>query len=83
MNTPGTSHLRTPAVLALSDDGTVFDRHFLIGDDREVRPRQPGKHNHGRYGYTYLHVDGDRGYVIYSEKKEDIKVAIFELADLS
>ena len=70
-------------MLALSEDGTVFDRQFLIGDDRELKPRQRGKHKHGCYGYTYLHVDGDRGYVIYSENQENIQVAIFALADLS
>ncbi len=74
---------RTPAVLALSVDGDVFDQHFLIGDDAEGKARYEGLYKHGRYGYPYLHVDGEFGYVIYSVNKEDICVSRFRLEDLS
>ena len=74
--------LRTPAILALSRDGSVFDRHFLIGNDVEGSPRYPGLSKHGRYGYPYLHVAGEFGYVIYSINKEDIGIGRFRVEDL-
>ncbi len=80
---PGTPHRpRTPAVLALSADGDVFDQHFLIGDDREAGPCFPGLWKHGRYGYPYLHVEGEFGYVIYSINKEDVGISRFPMNDL-
>jgi hypothetical protein len=42
----------------------------------------PGYAKHGRYGYPYLHVMGDHGFVIYSVAKEDIAVGRFALRDL-
>ena len=80
---PSTRTPRTPIVLALSDDGVVFDRHYVIGDEPQGAPRLPGYLKHGRYGYPYLHVMGDAGLVIYSRNKEDICVARFALADLA
>ncbi len=37
----------------------------------------------GRYGYPYLHIMGDRGYVIYSVNKEDIAIGRFRLGDIA
>ena len=76
---PSTRTPRTPLVLALSEDGVVFDRHFVIGDDAQGVPRIPGYLKHGRYGYPFLVVVGDRATVIYSTNKEDINVARFRL----
>ena len=76
---PSTRTPRTPLVLALSEDGVVFDRHFVIGDDAQGVPRIPGYLKHGRYGYPFLVVIGDRATVIYSTNKEDINVARFRL----
>ena len=73
---------RTPAILALSEDGNVFDKHYVIGDDVQEKPRYQGSAKGGRYGYPYLHVDGEYGYVIYSIYKEDIGVTRFRLDDL-
>ncbi|MCG3148730.1 MAG: hypothetical protein PCFJNLEI_02175 [Verrucomicrobiae bacterium] len=73
---------RTPAILALSKDGVTFDRHYIIGDEPEPSPRIPGLYKHGRYGYPYLHVMGEHGFVIYSVVKEDIAVGRFALGDL-
>lgn len=73
---------RTPMVLALSKDGIVFDRHFILGNEPSGKPRAPGFCKHGRYGYPYLHVEGTTGYVIYSVNKEDIAIGRFRLADL-
>ena len=86
---------RTPAILAVSTDGVVFDRHYVIGDDREEggqassgtdelrgAPRIPGKAKVGRYGYPYFHAMGEYGFVIYSKYKEDICVCRFPLSAL-
>ena len=73
---------RTPVVLALSKDGIVFDRHYILGDEPELKPRIPGLYKHGRYGYPYMHVANEQAYIIYSRYKEDIYVARFQLSDL-
>ncbi len=73
---------RTPAVLALSHDGNIFDRHYLIGNDKDYPLRYPGYAKGGRYGYPYLHIDGEHGYVIYSVNKEDIGIGRFRIEDL-
>jgi len=76
---PSTRTPRTPVVLALSDDGVVFDRHFVIGDDAQGEPRIPGYLKHGRYGYPFLLPLGGDALVAYSTNKEDINVARFRL----
>jgi hypothetical protein len=35
---------RTPTVLALSDDGVVYDRHYVLGEDPCGQPRNSGFH---------------------------------------
>ncbi len=82
MTTPSPEGRRTPAILALSEDGVVFDRHFVLGDDAWRPMRFPGLNKGGRYGYPWLYVDGDFGYMIYSVEKEDIGIGRFRLADL-
>ena len=79
---PSNPWARTPVVLALSEDGVVFDRHFTVGDEPERPPRMPGRGKRGRYGYPYLHVMDGAAFVAYSVAKEDIAVARFPLADL-
>ena len=79
---PSNPWARTPVVLALGEDGVVFDRHFTVGDEPERPPRMPGRGKRGRYGYPYLHVMDDTAFVAYSVAKEDIAVARFPLADL-
>ena len=76
---PSTRTPRTPVVLALSDDGVVFDRHYVIGDDAQGEPRIAGYLKHGRYGYPYLVVVGDTALMAYSTNKEDINLARFRL----
>ena len=79
---PSNPWARTPVVLALGEDGVVFDRHFIVGDEPERPPRMPGRGKRGRYGYPYLHVMDDTAFVAYSIAKEDIAVARFPLAAL-
>jgi hypothetical protein len=76
-------HHRTPMVLAVSKDGITFDRHFILGDEPGIPIRMPGMFKGGRYGYPYLHVVRDTGYVIYSINKEDITIGRFRMGDIS
>jgi len=81
-NVPESCLRRTPLVLAVSRDGNVFDRHFLLGDEPDVLLRYPGAYKHGRYGYPYCHVANDHLVVINSVGKEDIECHVFRLRDL-
>ncbi|MFA6286211.1 MAG: exo-alpha-sialidase [Opitutaceae bacterium] len=81
--TPRAGLRRTPLVLALSEDGDVFDRHFIVGDEPDRPLDFPGAYKHGRYGYPYLHVLGDRVFVINSVGKEDVECHVFPLKDLN
>lgn len=69
-------------MLALSEDGVVFDQQFIIGSGKEHPPRYPGRHKGGLYGYPTCAVSGDILYVIYSLEKEDIVVSRIRLEDL-
>jgi hypothetical protein len=82
INCPVPGSRRTPVVLALSRDGTVFDQHFIIGSEPSKGMRIDGYLKGGRYGYPWLHVDGEEAYVIYSVEKEDIAVGAFNLEKL-
>ncbi|HSI09356.1 MAG TPA: exo-alpha-sialidase [Rariglobus sp.] len=70
---------RTPLVLAVSEDGDTFDRHFILGDEPDRPLNFPGAYKHGRYGYPYAHVLGDRVFVINSVAKEEIELHVFDL----
>ncbi|MGC9469577.1 MAG: sialidase family protein [Anaerolineae bacterium] len=74
---------RTPLVLATSDDGVVFDRHYILGDEPATRLRIPGDHKGGRYGYPSLAIAEDTAFVIYSINKEDVAVGRFPLRALT
>lgn len=82
LSTPRPGGVRTPLVLAVSDDGWEFDRNYVLGDDADFLARLPGMHKYGRYGYPYLCWDDRYGYALYSVNKEDIWVARFHLEDL-
>jgi hypothetical protein len=83
LNCPQPNSPRTPLVLALSDDGVVFGRHYLLGDRPNVLARIPGVHKYGRYGYASCHVAADTIFVVYSVNKEDIFLMRIALKDLS
>lgn len=82
LSTPQPESGRTPMVLAVSKDGEVFDKHIVLGDEKNRKPRMAGGHKGGRYGYPYMHIAGDYVFVIYSVVKEDIGIARFRLDDL-
>jgi hypothetical protein len=70
-------------VLAVSEDGVAFDRHFVLGDDPAGEPRMKGFAKGGRYGYPSYHIADGWMYVIYSINKEDIGMCRFPLSALS
>jgi hypothetical protein len=82
LSTPQPGSGRTPMVMALSEDGIVFDRHIILGEEKNRQPRMPGGHKGGLYGYPYLHIMDEHAFVIYSVVKEDIGIARFALKDL-
>ena len=82
LNCPEPGSKRTPMVIATSEDGVVFDKHFILGDEPGVPPRYPGHHKGGRYGYPTYHIMDGTMFVIYSIGKEDIGVCRFSLQEL-
>ncbi len=81
-NIPESCLRRTPLVLATSEDGNTFSRHYILGDEPDRPLHFPGGYKHGRYGYPYSHVLGDDLVVVNSVAKEDIEFHRFRLADL-
>jgi hypothetical protein len=82
LSNPTPRSARTPLVLALSQDGSNFDHHFIVGDAPNVLPRVHGVHKYGRYGYPFFHIMDDECFVIYSRNKEDVLLSRFHLSDL-
>ncbi len=83
LSCPEPGSARTPLVLAAGDDGIVFDRHYVLGEEANFLARIPGVHKYGRYGYPQLHtLDAATGVAIYSVNKEDVYVCRFPLAAL-
>ncbi|GAB4458994.1 MAG: hypothetical protein OHK0029_21010 [Armatimonadaceae bacterium] len=82
LSNPAPRSVRTPLVLALSENGTTFDRHFVLGDDPHRLFRIPGLHKYGMYGYPFLCTTQDTAFAIYSTNKEDISLCRFPLSAL-
>ncbi|MGJ3242098.1 MAG: exo-alpha-sialidase [Opitutales bacterium] len=83
LTTPEPKSPRTPLVLAISEDGIRFGRHFVIGDQPNFLARLPGMHKYGRYGYPHLCLAEDQVCIIYSINKEDIAFVRFPLKELA
>jgi hypothetical protein len=81
-STPDPESYRTPLILATSDDGVRFDRHYVLGAEPDRPPRAVGIQKFGRYGYPSYHIVGDTMFVIYSIAKEDIAVTRLPLKAL-
>lgn len=82
LSCPESKSVRTPMVLATSEDGVVFNYHYILGAEPNRPPRFPGYAKGGRYGYPYSHIMGEYMFVIYSIAKEDIAVCRFHLSEL-
>ena len=80
---PDTLHhyARTPLVLALSVDGHVFGKQYLIADQAYTL-RKAGLWKGGQYGYPHTMVDGGYLYVIVSRQKEAIEIIRFAISQL-
>ncbi|MFO1434316.1 MAG: exo-alpha-sialidase [Candidatus Competibacteraceae bacterium] len=64
---------RTPLVLSISNDGIIFDKHYIIADEHYER-KMTGRAKDGEYGYPHTLIHDDNLYVIVSRQKEAIEV---------
>jgi hypothetical protein len=68
---------RESLLIALSDDGTVFDRQYLLVNGHTTR-RVNGRHKEDGYHYPNAYADGDKLLITYSVNKEDIEIGILD-----
>ena len=82
---PVDGRARVPLVVALSADGRVFDRAFLLraGGDELPPMRNAGRYKRPGYSYPKSAVIGDSLFVAYATNKEDIEVTQVPLAALT
>lgn len=80
---PDTLHhyARTPLVLALSKDGVVFDKQYIIAEQPYTLKKE-GLWKGGQYGYPHTMIDGNYLYVIVSRQKEAIEILRFTISQL-
>ncbi len=81
VGSPDPEGSRNPLVVALSEDGVRFDRHFIVRDE-PYEMRIPGLHKGGVYGYPNTYVDDESMYIIYSVMKENVEVSRVPLSEL-
>jgi hypothetical protein len=74
---------RTPLVLATSNDGVVFGRHYILGEVPSSKPRIPGGSKGGAYGYPTCDIADGKMYIVFSRAKEDIYFTKLDLSQLS
>jgi hypothetical protein len=72
---------RESLLIALSDNGTVFDRQYLLVEGHTTR-RVNGRHKENGYHYPNAFPDGDKLLVTYSVNKEDIEVGILDTSKI-
>ncbi|MCG8311364.1 MAG: exo-alpha-sialidase [Cytophagales bacterium] len=80
---PEPKSVRTPMILAISEDGVHYNEHFILGDEAATTARISGRWKYGRYGYPSYLVKGEVIYVVYSVNKEDIRMVKFPLSQLN
>ena len=68
---------REHLLIAISDDGYVFDRQYTIVEDQTTR-RINGRHKEDGYHYPNCCADGDKLIVVYSVNKEDVEAIILD-----
>lgn len=64
---------RTRLIVSVSEDGALFDRHWILGDD-VYEMQGEGLHKNGQYGYPTTLLHGGYLYVIVSRRKEAVEV---------
>ena len=72
---------REHLLIALSDDGYIFDRQYTIVEGQTTR-RIHGRHKEDGYHYPNCYADGDKLFVTYSVNKEDIEVGIVDVSKI-
>ena len=70
---------RRHLLIALSDEGRVFDRQYTLVEEPTTR-RINGRHKEDGYQYPNCCVDGDKLLVIYSVNKEDVEVSMVDMS---
>ncbi|MFZ5941237.1 MAG: exo-alpha-sialidase [Bacteroidota bacterium] len=74
---------RFPMALALSRDGFLFDRCFLLRSSEELEPMSyPGKYKRPGYSYPKSVVWGSWLYIVYATNKEEIQLTRIPLKSL-
>jgi len=75
VNNPTGSKQRYPLVLALSKDGHLFDRAFLVRAEADKQPlRFDGRYKREGYSYPKSVVWNEYLYIGYATNKEDIEL---------
>ncbi|MHC4982748.1 MAG: exo-alpha-sialidase [Planctomycetota bacterium] len=64
---------RSPLVLSVSQDGAIFDEHYLLADEPYEMKRE-GLAKTGQYGYPHTMIHDGFLYVIVSRLKEAVEV---------
>ncbi len=72
---------RNPLILSVSDDGKLFNHHYLIADEL-YQLKQEGLWKGGQYGYPHTMIKDGWLYVIISRQKEAIEVLRFKPPNL-
>jgi hypothetical protein len=72
---------RRHLLIALSDDGRVFDRQYTLVEGDTTR-RINGRHKEDGFHYPNCICDDGKLFVIYSVNKEDIEVGIVDVGVL-
>ncbi len=72
---------RNPLVLSTSRDGLVYDRHYIVADDRFTM-KKTGRYKGGDFGYPHSMVHDGHLYIIVSRQKEAVEVFKIDLAQL-
>ncbi len=70
---------REHLLIALSNDGHVFDRQYVLVKGQTTR-RVNGQHKEDGYHYPNCFADQDKLVVTYSVNKEDIEVGIVDMS---
>jgi len=81
LSCPDPAGPRAPLVLALSRDGVVFDRHYVLGNLGRTKSRLAGR-SIGTYGYPSCDVADGQMYIVFSRSKEDIHFCRLDLKSL-
>ncbi len=72
---------RRHMLLAVSEDGYVFDKQYVIVEGDTTR-RIQGRHKEDGFHYPNCYADGDNLLMVYSINKEDIELAVIDTKSL-